>query len=310
MIKCPFDKVLLPVDGSQNSLRAVKFAGALLKDIKTSNITLFYVIAGGYLSEHMKNIDLRTELIKESEIFKRIKKKHIKEDIMPFLLDYEKILKISGFAGSIEKRIEEGDPGNKIIEIVKKENFQTVMLGRRGLSELKGFFLGSVSSKVLHGLINYNIYLVGEKVSETNPVSNILVPVDGSEYSMKAVEHAVCIAKIIKGVDKITLLRVINLSLYLERVKEGIDPEEETKEILNKAKIKFLKDGVSQDLIETKTSIGFPKEEIVKEIKEGNYNFVIMGRKGRSALEDLVLGGVSSAVINKCFEPTIAIINL
>jgi nucleotide-binding universal stress UspA family protein len=310
MIKCPFDKVLLPVDGSQNSLRAVKFAGALLKDIKTSNITLFYVIAGGYLSEHMKNIDLRTELIKESEIFKRIKEKHIKEDIMPFLLDYEKILKISGFAGSIEKRIEEGDPGNKIIEIVKKENFQTVMLGRRGLSELKGFFLGSVSSKVLHGLINYNIYLVGEKVSETNPVSNILVPVDGSEYSMKAVEHAVCIAKIIKGVDKITLLRVINLSLYLERVKEGIDPEEETKEILNKAKIKFLKDGVSQDLIETKTSIGFPKEEIVKEIKEGNYNFVIMGRKGRSALEDLVLGGVSSAVINKCFEPTIAIINL
>jgi nucleotide-binding universal stress UspA family protein len=310
MVKCPFDKVLLPVDGSQNSLRAVKFAGVLLKDIKTSKVTLLYVIAGGYLSEHMKNIDLRTEPLKETEIFKRIKEKHIKEDIMPFLLDYEKILKNSGFAGLIEKRIEEGDPGNKIIEIVEKENFQTVILGRRGMSELKGFFLGSVSNKVLHGLINHNIYLVGEKISEANPASKILVPVDGSEYSMKAVEHAVYIAKVVKGVDKITLLRVINLSLYLERVKEGIDPEEEAKEILNKAKKKSLEEGVSQDLIETKTSIGFPKEEIVKEIKEGDYNLVIMGRKGRSALKDLVLGGVSSAVINKCFEPTIAIINL
>jgi nucleotide-binding universal stress UspA family protein len=310
MIKCPFDKVLLPVDGSRNSLRAVKFAGALLKDIKTSKVTLLHVITGGYLSEHMKNIDLRTELLKETEIFKRIKEKHIKEDIMPLLLDYEKILKNSGFAGLIEKRIEEGDPGNKIIEIVEKENFQTVILGRRGMSELKGFFLGSVSNKVLHGLINHNIYLVGEKISEANPTSKILVPVDGSEYSMKAVEHAVCIAKFVKNIDKITILRVINLPLYLERVKEGIDPEEEAKEILNKAKMKFLEEEVPQDLIETKISIGFPKEEIVREIKEGNYNLVIMGRKGRSALKDLVLGGVSSAVINKCFEPTIAIINL
>jgi len=146
MVKCPFDKVLLPVDRSPNSLRAVKFAGALLKDIKTSKITLLHVMAGGYLSEHMKNIDLRTELVKETEIFKRIKEKHIKEDIMPFLLDYEKILKNFEFAGLIEKRIEEGDPGNKIIEIVEKEDFQIVMLGRRGVSELKEFFLGSVSS--------------------------------------------------------------------------------------------------------------------------------------------------------------------
>jgi len=163
--------------------------------------------------------------------------------------------------------------------------------------------------KVLHGLINHNIYLVGEKISEENPVSKILVPVDGSEYSIKAVEHALCLAKVVKGINKITLLRVINLSLYLEKVKEGINPEEEAKEILNKAEKRFLNEGVNEKLIETKTSIGFPKEEIVKEIKDGNYDLVIMGRKGRSALKDLVLGGVSSVVINKCFEPTIAIIN-
>uniref|UniRef100_A0A7V4JQ08 Universal stress protein n=1 Tax=Thermodesulfobacterium geofontis TaxID=1295609 RepID=A0A7V4JQ08_9BACT len=310
MVKCPFNKVLLPVDESKNSLRAVKFAGVLLRGIESSNITLLYVMAGGYLSEHMKNIDFRAELIKSSEIFKRIREKNIEENIMPFLLDYEKILKDVGFNGLIEKRIEEGDPGNKIIEIVSKESFQTVMLARRGMSELKGFFLGSVSSKVLHGLINYNIYLVGEKVSEVNPASDILLPVDGSEYSTKAVEHAVCLAKVIKGINKITILRVINISFYLERVREGIDPEEEAKEILYKAKKRFLDEEVNEDLIETKISVGFPKEEIIKEIKEGNYNLVIMGRKGRSALKDLVLGGVSSTVINKCFEPTIAIINL
>jgi len=310
MSKCHFDKVLLPVDRSPNSLRAIKFAGVLLKEVETSNLTLIYVMAGGYLSEHMKNIDFRAELIKGSEFFKRIKEKHIQENIMPFLSDYETILKNAGFTGLIEKRIEEGDPGNKIIEIAKKENFQAVMLARRGMGELKSLLLGSVSSKVLHGLTNHNVYLVGEKFSEANPVSNILIPVDGSEYSMKAVEHALCIANVFKGINKIIILRVINVSLYLERVRQGIDPEEEAKEILNKAKKRFFDEGIPQELIETKTSVGFPKDEIIKEIKEGDYNLVIMGRKGRSALSDFVLGSVSSAVINKCLEPTVAIINL
>jgi nucleotide-binding universal stress UspA family protein len=136
------------------------------------------------------------------------------------------------------------------------------------------------------------------------------VPVDGSEYSMKAVEHAVCLTKYVKEIRKVTLLRVINLSLYLERIQSGIDPEEEAKEILDKAKKRFLDQGIKEELIETKATVGFPKKEIVKEINQSGHNLVIMGRKGRSAFKDLVLGGVSSAVINKCLEPTIAIINL
>lgn len=310
MINCPFERVLMPVDRSKNSERAVKFASALLSGIDVSNITLLYVITGGYLSEHLKNIDFRAELIKDSEVFKRIKTKHIEENIMPFLSDYEKALKDAGVKGTIVKRIEEGEPGNKIIEISSKENFQTVILARRGMSELKGFLLGSVSTKVVHGLINQNIYLVGEKFSDETPVSDVLVPVDGSEYSMKAVEHAVCIAKHVQGIKKITVLRIINVSLYLERIRQGIDPEEEASEILNKAKKRFFEEGVPKQLIEAKSCVGFPKDEIVKEIYEGSYNLVIIGRKGRSALKDIVLGGVSSTVINKCFEPTIAIINL
>lgn len=309
MIKCPFEKVLLPVDRSENSKRAIKFAGAVLSTIEGSGITILYVMAGGYLSEHMKNIDFRAELIKGTEVFKKIKSKHIEENITPLLNEYESILKKAGVKGEIAKRIEEGDPGNKIIEIATKEGFQTVILSRRGMSELKSFIIGSVSNKVVHGLLNQNIYLVGQKISEESPIPRILVPVDGSEYSMKAVEHAVCLAKTVKGIENITVLRVINVSLYLERVRQGIDPEKEAEETLNKAKRKFSEEGISENLVITKSRVGFPADEILKEIEEGDYNLVIMGRKGRSALKDLVLGGVSSVVVNKCFESTVAIIN-
>ncbi|WP_353685090.1 universal stress protein [Thermodesulfovibrio sp. 3907-1M] len=309
MISSPFERVLLPVDRSDNSRRAIKFAGAVLSEVEGSGITILYVMAGGYLSEHMKNIDFRAELIKGTEVFKKIRAKHIEENITPFLNDYESILKTAGVKGEIVKRIEEGDPGNKIIEIALKEGFQTVILARRGMSELKSLIIGSVSNKVIHGLLNQNIYLVGQKISEQNPVSRILVPVDGSQYSMKAVEHAVCLAKTVKGIENITVLRVINVSLYLERVRQGIDPEAEAEEILNKAKRRFCEEGIPEQLISTKSRAGFPVDEILKEIEEGGYSLIIMGRKGRTAMKDLVLGGVSSSVINKCLEPTVAIVN-
>ncbi|MGB9822215.1 universal stress protein [Thermodesulfovibrio sp.] len=310
MISCPFERVLLPVDRSDNSNRAIKFAAAVLSNIESADITILYVMTGGYLSERMKNIDFRAELIKESEIFKKIKAKHIENNIVPFLNEYESILKTAGVKARIIKRIEEGDPGNKIIEIVTNEGFQTVMLARRGMSEVRGFLLGSVSNKVIHGLLNQNIYIVGEKISEQSPLCRILVPVDGSEYSMKALEHSVGLAKTIKGIENITILRVINISFYFERVKQGIDPETEAEEILNKAKKRFIDENISDEkLVITKIRVGLPAVEILKEIEEGGYSLIIMGRKGRSALRDLVFGGVSSAVINKCFEPTVAIIN-
>lgn len=312
MIKCPFEKVLLPVDRSEHAKRAVTFAGKVLSKIKDfiSEITILHVIAGGYLSEHMKNVDFRAEAVKESELFKKIRMKHYEENIKPFLDSYEQILRDEGVKANLKKTVLEGDPGNKIIEYASKENFSTVILSRRGMSPLKSFFVGSVSTKVIHGLINQNIYLVGHKIEEPCPISKILVPVDGSEYSMKAVEHAVCLAKQVEGIEKITVLRVINVSVYLERIGQGIDPEQEAEDILKRAKKRFIEEGISEDRIIAKTRVGFPAEEIVKEVEEGQFNLIIMGRKGRSQIKDLVLGGVSSSVINKCFDQTVAIINL
>lgn len=308
MITCPFEKVLMPVDRSENSQRAIKFAGALLSEVDYSKVTLLYVMTGGYLSERMKNIDFRAELIKETQIFKKIRDKHIEENIIPFLTEYENNLKKLGFKGSLSKLVEEGEAGNKIIEVATREKFQTLIMARRGMSEWKGYILGSVSNKIIHGLLNQNIYIVGQKIVD-NSVFNILLPVDGSEYSMKAVQHVACVAKQVKKIQKITVLRVINVSLYLERVRQGIDPETEAEETLSKAKKILTDEGVETGLIETKSIVGFPKDEIIKEVQEGGYNLIIMGRKGRSAIKDIVLGGVSSSVLNNCFEQTIAIIN-
>lgn len=313
-IQCPIPRILLPVDGSEHSKRAVQFAGCLGASLGKSllGITLSHVIAGGYLSRRIAYIDFRAENLKQSNFLHRLKEEHIEENISPFLDEDEKILRDSGIEVEIEKLIVDGDPAREIIRIADEEKFSTIIMARRGLSELKGFILGSVTSKVVHAASRQTVYIVGHRILKDKvcPIPKVLIPVDGSSYSLKGVEHAACLAGELKGYTmRITLLRVINLALFMERLREGTDPEEEAQEILNEAKTILFQAGVSEGLITTKTPMGNPAGEILKEAEGGDYNLIIMGRKGRSAIRDLILGGVSSTMLQRCLNPTVAIVS-
>ena len=291
VLQCPVPKILLPVDGSGHSKRAVQFAGCLGASLGKSllGLTLLHVTAGDYLDSH------------------------IEEKIKPFLDEGEKILKDLGTMVEIEKLVVSGDPAREIIRIAHEGKFSTIIMARRGLSEIKGLLMGSVTSKVIHSASKQTVYIVGYKILQDKAclIPKILIPVDGSVYSMRGVEDAVCLTSELKAhVSRITLLRVINLSLYLKRIREGIDPEEESKRILDEAKEVFLRAGIPERFITTRIKVGQkPAEEIIKEAEEGQYNLVIMGRKGRSALEDLIMGGVSSTVLQRCQNPTVAIVS-
>jgi nucleotide-binding universal stress UspA family protein len=313
-LQCPIPKILLPVDGSKHAKRAVQFAGRLGASMgkSLSGITLLYVSTGGYLSKHMANIDFRTKVIEESDLFKRIKATHINQDIKPFLDEGEKLLRDAGVDASIEKLIQDGDASNEVIRTADEGNFSAVIMARRGLSELKGLFLGSVTSKVIHAATKQTIYIVGNKLSKdkTCPIPKILIPVDGSAYSMKGVEHIACLTAPLKeSLDRITLLSVINIAVFMARLKGGSDPEKEANQNLDRAKAVFIDSGFSQDLIETKVSIGNPAEEILKEAEQGEHHLIVMGRKGRTALKDLMLGGVSSTVLQRSQKQTIALVS-
>jgi nucleotide-binding universal stress UspA family protein len=313
-LQCPIPRILLPTDGSKHAKRAVQFAGKLGASMgkSLSGVTLLYVSTGGYLSEHMANIDFRTQVLVESPVFKRIREQHIKQDIKPFLDEEEKILRDAGVEAPIEQLIREGEASNEVIRTAEGGKFSAVIMARRGVSELKGLFVGSVTSKVIHAASKQTIYIVGSKISKdkTCPIPKILIPVDGSSYSMHGVEHIACLtAPFQDSLERITLLRVINMALYMERLKSGTDPEGEAQQILSDAKAVFVDSGFPQNLIETKAVIGKPAEEILKEADKGSYHLIVMGRKGRTALKELLLGGVSSTVLERCQKQTVALIS-
>ena len=311
-LECPVNKILLPIDGSEHSRRAVEFAGYLGTSIgkNLTDLALLRVISGRYMSRYMPYVDFRSELLKLSDSFKEYKKQHIEKNIKPSLDEGEKILRDLGIGVNIEKLMVEGDPAHEIVNIVNEKGFSTIVMARRGLSEIIEFLLGSVTNKVVHAAKRQTVYIVGQKIlrDKTCPVPKILVPVDGSSYSIKGAEHAACLAGELKtSLSSITILRVINLALFEKRLKEGIDPEGEAEKILEEAKSIFLQAGVPEGLISTKIRLGQPAEEILKEAV--GYNLIVMGRKGRTAIKDFLLGGVSSTVLHRCQNPTIAIVS-
>ncbi|HWI55476.1 MAG TPA: universal stress protein [Desulfobacteria bacterium] len=125
----------------------------------------------------------------------------------------------------------------------------------------------------------------------------ILVPVDGSEYSFRAVKAAASMAE--KYGSRVTLLYVVSvpsrnphylaeLPVIPERVVE--DLEREGMKILNKAVGEFKEAQISLEV-----RVGHPAGEILDEAGKG-YDLIVLGSRGLGGLREFLLGSVSDRV--------------
>ena len=307
-------KILLPIDGSDHSKHAVQFAGCLGTALGNDllGIALLRVITGRFMKSFMPFFDFRSDILKQTDSFKKFKQRHIDAEINPSLDEGAEILKAAGIALPVERFIAEGYPSPEIVRIADENHFSTIIMARRGLSPLKGIMLGSVTNMVVHRATGQTVYIVGQNISSQGkcPISKILIPVDGSSFSLRGVEYGAALAHSLHNImDKITLLKVINLSLFEQRLAAKIDGEEEAQKILHEAKEILLRHGIRDELITTKICAGDPAEEILKEATGQNHDTILLGRKGRTAFKDFVLGGVSTTVLQRCFDQSIAIIS-
>jgi nucleotide-binding universal stress UspA family protein len=118
---CLFNNFLVCIDGSENSIKALKYALTLAKKMN-STITLFNV----------QPIDLvRKSALKQGE------------KILSKALDT-----IGKNELKVENRIEFGSPSERIVEFAEKGNYDLIIMGSRGLGVVKRLLLGSVSDDV------------------------------------------------------------------------------------------------------------------------------------------------------------------
>ncbi|NIP62191.1 MAG: universal stress protein [Nitrosopumilaceae archaeon] len=126
-------KILVPLDGSKNSLRGLNHAIDLAKSSNSSIVGLYVlkippvhaISSKHFLDSKLKGV--AKKILKEAET-------KCSKNKIPFK----------------GKVVHGSDPGYDIVKFNKKEKTDMVVIGARGVSRIKEIFLGSVSNYVLH----------------------------------------------------------------------------------------------------------------------------------------------------------------
>ena len=138
--------------------------------------------------------------------------------------------------------------------------------------------------------------------------SKILVAVDGSSYSNKALEHALGLSK--KHDSRVLILHVVvsPVQVYGIEGTVALEPEkrltDEGRNVLRNAEGLAKSRGVK---VESKLVEGHPVEEIVREAGEGTYDLVIVGSRGLGRVKSFLLGSVSDRVSHYCKCPVLIV---
>jgi nucleotide-binding universal stress UspA family protein len=301
-IPYPITKILVPYDGSPSAQNALTLAAhlAIAGREAVTGVTVLQVIGGSYLARHVQNVDLRVTRMDQDKDWQRIRQRYLEEDIRPLLAEAQKSLQDLGVQAPVELSILEGKVSDEIIRLARDEHFSTIIMGRRGLSPLKALFLGSVTRSILTHSQGVTVYVAAPEAIPENgcPISPLLLPIDGSKYSLAAVRQAAALAQAFRGMNpSLTLFHVVDIDLLGMRIREGTDAlAAEGEACLAKARAIFQEAGLA-GCWQEKLITGQPARAIVLEAEEGGYPLILMGSKGHSALADLLIGSVTSNVV-------------
>lgn len=158
-------------------------------------------------------------------------------------------------------------------------------------------------------------------------IKRILVPIDGSEHSGRAVRFGTELA--VRFDASLTFVHVLNrvlarepLKRYVTHLRSAPEPdmieiesvektlarsgEAEGVELLERVAAEAEAAGVSD--VSTRLLDGNPASVIVHEADSGDYDLVVLGRRGVGGVKGLLVGSVSQRVASAA-APTVVMVN-
>ena len=153
-------KILIAFDDSDNAKRAVEYVARTFSS--DNRVTLFTVLQDTAALCDMQSPELTPYFKSQQQAFCALEEK--KKDIITAAL--EKATTILSDAGFDTENIRiKAEPKNKgiarDIAIEARSGYDLIVLGRRGVSSIKDYFMGSIPQKVLHLAPEASILVVG-----------------------------------------------------------------------------------------------------------------------------------------------------
>lgn len=289
-------RILCPVDFSECSRHALEHAVTLAQWYQ-SEITVFHT----YTVSHALPIvphdgPLALEPLRLSETHR--------EQLLEELQRFSKPLADAGVRLSLE--IGEGIPVDQIAGRARALSADVIVMGTHGRSGFERLFLGSVTEKVLRKA-SCPVLTVPPRVGEATPTfKRLLCAVDFSDSSLRGLQYALALAQ--EADARLTVLHV------LELLPEGDAPElgllrehrERIEAVARERLAAAISDSARQfSTVDEVVSIGKPYREILSQASDRQAELIVMGVRGRSAVDLMMFGSTAQHVVRQASCPVL-----
>ena len=137
------EKILLAVDGSQHASRACEMAGKLSGALGVP-VDVVHVVHDGTLATSASVEEyarIEKVVITQRELLESIGGRVVAEAA-------KRVVERGGHVD--ETKVLVGSPAQQIVEYAREHDADVIVMGRRGLGDVSGLLMGSVSHKVGH----------------------------------------------------------------------------------------------------------------------------------------------------------------
>jgi len=314
-------KVLVAVDGSEQSFETVRYVAHVLPQEQTK-LFLYYVMSRipDTLWDLYDDPDLSYKLL-QFPAWRSEQKRLIEE----FMDRASIFLEKSGYPTShVFTSVKDRKVGiaRDIVNEAKK-GYDALVVGRRGTNPLRDLLLGSTASKLVESLSHLPVWVVGGR---PNP-DKILVAMDSSDSAIGTMEY---VGKVLDFPKKQLLLFHAVRGFPLSTLKEGLSPkskkirellatirgevdsEKELMQTFFEQRIRTLeRKGMDVSQISTKIVTGVTSRagSVVEEARKGEFGTIVIGRKGLSKVQQFIMGRVSSKVLQMARDMAVWVVN-
>lgn len=284
-------KILLATDGSETAEAAVDFL-ARFPFPKQSEVTMLTVIREDIFEE--KDVEGLSEELRQAL---KETQESVREEGEQLIAGEVDRLRKAGWAGSTEVRF--GHPAHEIVRAAADLKVDLLVVGSHGLKGMRRFLLGSVSHNVLH-YAPCSVLIVKTPAApvEGEKTWRVLLAYDNSEPAKKAVE--LCASLPIDEKVAVNALSVLPLvKLYRQDIRQRLSSFWHQKKKAAQAalewvtkEVRWTTPNVSAEIRESSDVA----QEILDDAARYNSDLIILGDKGKSAIEKFLVGTVTNRV--------------
>ncbi|MCW3098941.1 MAG: Universal stress protein UspA and related nucleotide-binding protein [Chthonomonadaceae bacterium] len=293
-----FHKILIGSDGSVSSRNAALLASEIARrfDSETIVVNAFDISFTGAFEIGTCSLSASSDIIEKSMQSELAAAENaVKPLLAPLQPPYRMIQEL-------------GHPADVLLAVAEREHADLIVVGGRGLRQMKEFLLGSVSHCVLH---HAHCPVLIER-GQLRLFQRLLLACDGSAEARKAADAAFALAK---GFDAcVDVLNVEEPSGWFGR--EGHDPHPvKIPEEVQQRERRCPAVHASVEAAAKETSVpfhiceerGHAGEAIVRYAEKGRYDLIVMGRRGLGSFERLLVGSVSNYVASHACSPVLVV---